>query len=400
MLNLDEPRRYSFSFLHLGFRPFFLLSGIFAFVSMLVWLAMFQYNSEFPVLKQMSAINWHAHEMIFGYTVAVIAGFTLTAVRNWTGVQTLNGTALLALVLLWLFARIMPFIDHPYAINAMLWFDLGFNLFLSLALFYPIAKVKQWKQLILWLIVSLLLLSNSLFYLGVLTLLESGIRLGINSGLYLIIALIALMGRRVIPFFIEKGVATETPVSLVNYKWVDIGSGIMLLFFILFEVFLVNAEVAAYLALALFVLHAIRLKQWYVKGIWAKPLLWILYIAYAWIAVGFALKFLGLFLPVNASLSVHAFTFGTIGLMTLGMMARVALGHTGRNVFEPPAVLKWVFLLAVLGSISRVFLPMFMPSLYVQWIGLSQLLWLASFALFVVIYAPILYKPRIDGSYG
>ncbi len=400
MEGITEKKQYRLSFLHLGFRPFFLFAGLFAFVGMLVWFAVIQYHYKLPVSSQLSNTNWHAHEMIFGYTLAVIAGFVLTAVKNWTGVQTLNGASLLALALLWLLARSMPFIDHPYAMLAMAWFDLGFNFFLAMALFYPIAKVKQWAQMGLWLVIFLLSLSNVLFYLGVFNLLDSGITWGVASGMYFILALITLMGRRVIPFFIEKGVSTGVPVSLVNYKWVDISSPIVLLLFILFEVFLSNVQVAAILALALFVLHGIRLKHWYLKGIWGKPLVWILYIAYAWIVVGFALKFLSLFFVIKSSLIIHAFTFGTIGLMTLGMMARVTLGHTGRNVFEPPVILKWIFLAAVTGSVTRVFLPMFWPEFYLQWIGLSQLLWIVSFGLFVIVYAPMLVKPRTDGGYG
>lgn len=405
MQSIDESKHYRFSFLHLGFRPFFLLGSIFAFASMSVWFVVYQYNYTLPMVGQISATNWHAHEMIFGYTLAIIAGFLLTAVKNWTGVQTLNGVALLALTLLWLLARCMPFVGHPYALNAMAGFDLTFNLFLVLALLHPIAKAKQWKQLVLWLVIVCLFISNSLFYLGVFNFIELGVSWGITSSLYLILGLIALMGRRVIPFFIEKGVTATEPVSLVNHKWLDISSPIILFIFILFEVFLPHVQIASIsiaplLALLLFFLHAIRIKQWYLKGIWEKPLLWILYIAYAWIVIGFALKFLSLFFSINTSLSIHAFTFGAIGLMTLGMMARVALGHTGRNVFEPPAILKWIFVFAVLGSITRVFLPMLFPSFYLHWIGLSQLLWLASFGLFVIVYAAMLIKPRVDGKYG
>lgn len=398
MLNIEETKTYRFSFLHLGFRPFFLFASLFAVISMLIWAGLYTTQSILPVQNTLPAISWHAHEMLYGYTLAVIAGFLLTAVHNWTGVQTLNGIPLLLLALVWLLARIFPFINHPDSLMVMAIFDLGFNILLCLAILYPITKVKQWKQMGLWLTVFLLSISNMLFYLGLFNKLDTGITLSFYSGIYLIVYLIMLMGRRVIPFFIEKGV--DETVSLTNYQWLDISIIILMPLFWISEVFIGQPTFAASIALLLFILNALRLKGWYTAGIWNKPLLWILYLAYGWLVLGFALKAAGLFLTINPMLAIHAFTFGGIGLMTLGMMARVALGHTGRNVFSPPAILNWIFLAAVTGSIIRVLLPLFAPQLYSLWISLSQALWIISFGLFVFIYAPILYKPRIDGKYG
>jgi len=398
MLNIEETKTYRFSFLHLGFRPFFLFASLFAVISMLIWAGLYTTQSILPVQNTLPAISWHAHEMLYGYTLAVIAGFLLTAVHNWTGVQTLNGIPLLLLALVWLLARIFPFINHPDSLMVMAIFDLGFNILLCLAILYPITKVKQWKQMGLWLTVFLLSISNMLFYLGLFNKLDTGITLSFYSGIYLIVYLIMLMGRRVIPFFIEKGV--DETVSLTNYQWLDISIIILMPVFWISEVFVDQPAFAASTALLLFGLNALRLKGWYTPGIWNKPLLWILYLAYGWLVLGFALKAAGLFMIINPMLAIHAFTFGGIGLMTLGMMARVALGHTGRNVFAPPAILKWIFLAAVAGSIFRVLLPLFAPQFYALWISLSQAMWIISFGLFVFIYAPILYKPRIDGKYG
>lgn len=398
MLNIEETKTYRFSFLHLGFRPFFLFASLFAVISMLIWAGLYTANSSLPVQNALPAISWHAHEMLYGYTLAVIAGFLLTAVYNWTGVQTLNGIPLLLLALVWLLARIFPFINHPDSLMAMAIFDLGFNILLCLAILYPITKVKQWKQTGLWLTVFLLFISNMLFYLGLFNKLDTGITWSLYSGIYLIVFLIMLMGRRVIPFFIEKGV--DETVLLTNYQWLDISIIILMPVFWISEVFVGQPAFAASIALLLFSLNALRLKGWYTTGIWNKPLLWILYLAYGWLVLGFALKSAELFVIINPMLAIHAFTFGGIGLMTLGMMARVALGHTGRNVFSPPAVLKWIFLAAVTGSIFRVLLPLLAPQFYSLWISLSQAMWIISFGLFVMIYTPILYKPRIDGKYG
>jgi uncharacterized protein involved in response to NO len=398
MLNISEQKTYRISLHHLGFRPFFMLAGIFAVFSMSVWMWLYQGNGVLPTADSLSSITWHAHEMIYGYSLAVVAGFLLTAIRNWTGVQTLHGIPLLLLALLWLLARIMPLLDHPSSLYLMAVFDLMFNVGLCIATLYPVIKVKQWSQMGVWSKVLLLLLTNMLFYLGLFGQLEPGVTWGLYGGLYLVLSMVLLMGRRVIPFFIEKGV--DENVSLVNRRWVDISSLVLMLVFILAEVFLPFPRLAMLVALLLSVVHGYRLIGWHTSGIWRKPLLWILYVAYGWIVLGFALKGAMLFVPIHTMLVVHAFAVGGIGLVTLGMMARVALGHTGRNVFEPPSVLTAVFLVLVIGSLARVLLPMIAPAGYTLWMGITQACWILGFALFSLIYTPMLIKPRVDGSYG
>lgn len=398
MLNIEEKKSYRISLHHLGFRPFFLLAGLSAVVFMLVWGWLYHINMDLFRNSGLSALDWHAHEMIFAYALAVVAGFLLTAVRNWTNVQTLHGLPLLILALLWLLARLTPFLHHPDALLLMAIVDLGFDILLCLAVLQPILKVKQWAQLGILLPLVLITLSNSLFYLGLLGYSLSGTQTGLYAGLYLLILLILLMSRRVLPFFIEKGVEQE--VTLTNYTWLDIASIVLLLSFIGLQLFTPFKTLAAVNAATLFLLHSLRLFGWYTPGIWQKPLLWILFIAYGWIVSGFGLTALAHVMPLSPMLAIHAFAYGGIGLMTIGMMARVALGHTGRNVFDPPAMLKPLFLLIILGSLIRVAFPIFSPGLYSLWIGLSQLAWILAFGLFSWIYVPMLIKPRVDGRYG
>lgn len=399
MLNIEERKDYRFALHHLGFRPFFLLAGLFAVASILAWLWIYHYNPVLPHQNILPAMRWHAHEMIYGYAMAVIAGFLLTAMRNWTNIQTLHGPGLLLLALLWLLARLAPFIDHPQALTVMATCDLAFNGGLCIALLGPIIKAKQWQQLAIWLQIVLIFTGNLLFYLGLFTYLAAGIQWSIYLGLYLVISLILIMGRRVIPFFIEKGV--DGTVTLTNYRWLDISSVILTLLFLIIEVFTPAQGFSGLIALSLAVLHTIRLYGWYSHGIWQKPLLWILYIAYIWIVIGFSLTGLRLFfVNINPMLAIHAFAYGGIGMMTIGMMTRVSLGHTGRNVFDPPRILLWIFLLILAGSISRIVLAGLIPDLYSTWIGLSQLCWVSAFALFSWVYVPMFIKPRIDGLYG
>jgi uncharacterized protein involved in response to NO len=398
MLNIDQANRDPIALLQLGFRPFFISASLFSVISVLLWFLAYQFGEGVFRPVGLSTLQWHAHEMIYGYTLAVIAGFLLTAVRNWTGQQTLRGLPLMFLTLSWLLARIMPFIDHPTSIYAMATLDILFTTWLCIALFIPLFKAKQWLQLGLWSKIVLLLVAHIFFYLGVFGLLQQGMRWGLYGGLYLIISLILLMGRRVIPFFIEKGISPS--IRLMNRKWVDLSSLTLMVVFLILEVFLPYSRSAAVVSALLCALHAIRLYDWHHSEIWGKPLLWILYMAYVWIVIGFALRALMPALSLPPLLILHAFAVGGIGSITLGMMARVALGHTGRTVFDPPSILPWIFFLVLCSAISRVLLPLILPNLYPIAVGMSQILWIGGFALFCWVYIPMLLQPRIDGRTG
>ncbi len=341
--------------------------------------------------------QWHAHEMVYGYSVAVIAGFLLTAVKNWTGEQTLYGPGLCGLFLLWVVARILFLFGTSFIFIAA-FFDMLFMLCLIAAIAYPIVKTRQWRQTGILAKLILLTLGNGLFYLGAAGLIEQGIYWGIYGGLLLIIGLILTLGRRVIPFFIEGGVGY--PVHLVNYKWIDRSSLVLLLAFFIFFVFIGNRQISAYISLALFLITTIRLFGWHTPGIWKKPLLWSLFISFIFIDIGFLLFAVSDLLNQPIMLAFHAFSYGGIGIVTLAMMSRVSLGHTGRNIQSPPAVLTLSFVLLVLGGVCRVFLPIIDMNHYVTWILLSQILWSVAYLIFVIAYARILIKPRIDGQFG
>ncbi len=385
------------AFLNLGFRPFFTMAAVFAVLSMLAWTGVMVFGWQ-PEFTGLPATVWHAHEMVYGYALAVIAGFLLTAVRNWTGVQTLHGVPLLLLLLPWLAARLLLVTGAvvPMVIIALL--DCLFLAWLIGALLVPIIKVRQWKQLGIISKLLLLLLSNGVFYAGALGIIEDGIRIGLYSGVYLIIALIMVMGRRVMPMFITNGVGY--PVQLKNRPWLDIASLVLFLAFWIADIVRPDTLPVAVLALSLLVLHAIRLIGWHTPGIWKKPLLWVLYVGYAWLVAGFALKAAVVAFGISPHLPLHAFAYGGIGMITVGMMARVTLGHTGRNVFEPPPVLFWMFTLLLAGAVIRVPVPLVDPLHYPMWIGLSQGLWIVTFSLFLAVFLPMLTRPRIDGKPG
>ncbi len=385
-----------FALFNLGFRPFFLLAGVHALISIFIWGGIYIYGWPAPRLP-FTPMQWHAHEMIFGYGMAVAAGFLLTAVRNWTHIQTPQGYALAGLASLWLAARLAGWI-YPEQVLPMLLLDLMFDGWLIVAIFMPILRARQYKNIGIASKLVLLMLANLCFYLGVSGVLEQGIVWGLYSGLYFLLALIFTMARRVMPFFIERGVGY--PVILTNHKWIDRSGLVVFLLFWITDVFWRNVPATAVLAALLFAIHAIRLAGWHTQGIWKKPLLWVLYIGYGGATFGFLLKALIPFTSISPTLALHAFAVGGIGMITAGMMARIALGHTGRDIQQPSRLLAPSFVLLTAALVARVLLPIIAPTQYLLWLGVAQAAWLVAFALFIWVYAPILVKPRTDGQPG
>lgn len=381
---------------NLGFRPFFLGASVFAVISMAAW--MLVYFSYVSVnVENIAVSQWHAHEMLYGYGMAVVAGFLLTAVKNWTGLPTVFGKPLMALFALWCAARLLFLFGAallPWAASA----DLLFGLMLIVAIAMPIVKAKQWKQLAVVSKVILLWIGNIVFYLGCFGVLTSGMQYAINGAVLLFISLILMIGRRVIPFFIERG--TETRVQLKQYKWLDIS--ILVFFVALFinAIFIQTPYLTALFAWVLFALNGYRLFNWHTAGIWRVPLLWSLYLSAWFINVGFLFYGLQALYSSLSILTLHIFTIGGIGLMALSMMSRVALGHTGRDVRKPSRWIGIAFAGLVVSVLFRAIVPMFASQFYMSWMLVAAILWILSFAVFVVIYTPILLKPRTDGAFG
>ncbi len=405
ILNLDSHKKTpsAFSLFNLAFRPFFLGAGVFAMIAMLLWFFLLQGLLSLPI-ENISMTQWHTHEMIFGFTMAVATGFLLTAVKNWTGVDTPSGRPLAILFSLWLGGRIgwfLPILCPSLSFELLLTtalFDILFNLYFAIAFAVPIFRAKQWKQSGLLAKVIFMGLLNIAFYLGLFGILEQGVFWGNTGGFFIILALILTMGRRVIPFFIEKGVS-ET-ISLANPKWIDHSSLGLFLVLTLSELFLENATVTALIALTLFFVGNMRLINWYTPGIWAKPMLWSLYLGMVFIQIGFLFYVIAAFQPLFHTLAIHALAIGGMGLITLAMMTRVSLGHTGRNVNEPPKYHTFLLSLIVLATVLRVVLPSISPEYYALWIISSQIIWIVAFTLFCWSFIPMLVQKRIDGHFG
>jgi uncharacterized protein involved in response to NO len=385
------------AWLALGFRPFFLGAGVFAVVVMALWYGMFLRGVQLPAAG-LKPIDWHAHEMLFGYVMAVVAGFLLTAVRNWTGIQTLRGLPLALLFCCWLAARLLFAFGGDALLVWAAGFDILFDLSLCAAITVPVVRAKLWANLAIAGKVALLAGGNLLFLSGALGALSQGVHLGLYTGLYVLLALIFTLSRRVLPFFIERGVGY--PVELRNSRVLDLTSLVLLVVLWLADLFRPDGFIVAASSALLAVVHAARLWGWHTPGVWRKPLLWVLYLAYAALIAGFVLKVAVFVALVPSSLALHAFAVGGMGLMTLGMMTRVALGHTGRDIGNPPAVLGWLFALLIAAALVRVALPLVDVRDYRLWVAVSQWLWIGAFAGFVWVYFPVLTRPRIDGREG
>lgn len=388
-------------FLHLGFRPFFMAAIIGGIVLIALWMGL--YIMGWQILPAYyPSITWHAHEMIYGYAAAVVAGFLLTAVKNWTGIQTIHHKPLLALFSIWVLARILVFVPASWAFLSLAVFDSLFFLLVLLAYSYPVFKARQWNQLAFSGKLLFLFVGNVIFYLGLSGtldgILNNAVHYGLYIGLYTIVATIFTMGRRIIPFFISKGL--DVPFEPRNYRWVDLSSLWLFLAFSIADILTSSSLLTTVLAALLLIIHGLRINGWYHPGIWRKPLLWVLFIGYLWLVFGFVLKILSGIFGVSPFLAIHAFSYGGIAIITLGMMARVTLGHTGRNVFDPPPILVPVFTLLLAGAIVRVIFPLLLSNHYIFLVGLSQALWIAAYLLLAIVYVPMLVKARIDGRYG
>jgi uncharacterized protein involved in response to NO len=391
----QKPSPRGFALFALGFRPFFLSAGIFAVIYMGLWLAMLQ--GALPAPAGLSPMDWHGHEMLYGFTVSVIAGFLLTAAQNWTSIPMPKGAQLAALFALWLAGRVVPYLPVSYAVAALI--DLLFLPVLTLAVLLPVLRVKQARNYPFPVMLLGLFLANLLFHAAVLGLVPFSPLHGLTLAIYLIVLMMVVMGGRVIPYFTERRLNSAAK-QWTAIEWLAPASALATLVAVLLSQHNASIQAAVIpLAASAAIVHAIRLAGWQAVSLWKVPLLWVLHLGYGWIVVGFALDALAAAGLVSPILSMHAYATGGIGVLTLGMMSRVSLGHTGR-ILEAPAVMAWAFALINLAAAMRVFGPLLLPAQTPMLHQASGALWVAAFALFTAIYAPMLWRPRVDGKPG
>jgi uncharacterized protein involved in response to NO len=375
--------------LRYGFRLFFLLGALYSIISLLIW-GGFYAGLVTPPLFMVDPVSWHAHEMIYGFTMAIVAGFLLTAVANWTDSTPVRGFHLLGLGLLWLTGRVVMNFDLGFPEVVILIFEGAFILTLAFSLSIPLFKTWDKRNFVFLVLLTILFACDMLFLI-------TKERTSLYVAVIIIVAMISLIGGRIIPAFTvdalqQRGEEVhETPQGRL-----DVLAILSLLLIILVLVFFNQEE--AILAGAAFlsaIIHALRLRRYHTHRILDDPMVWILHVGYSWVILGLFLLCISALGFVHFSIALHAFTAGGIGSMTLGMMCRVTLGHTGRSKVATNLT-KLSFYLLQCAIFIRVFGLLIAPDYSIEWIISSSTLWILSFALYILIYAPMLWKPDLD----
>ena len=391
------PRR--FSLFAYGFRPFFLLAALQAVLIMAVWLCVYLDPALWPGVA-LPAWLWHAHEMMFGFVPAAIAGFLLTAVPSWTGAGGYSGPRLMLLAGLWLLGRIVMLplgVPEPVAALA----DLLFFPALAVLLAAPLLRAGKLRNLAFLLLLTLLFLANLAFHLGRMAILPGGELIGLGGAADVVAIVIAIVGGRIIPAFTQGALRQQgTGHAITPLPALDMSAIAALVLVLASDLVALGTAATGAIALLAALLHGARLARW--QGWQARrvPLVWVLHAGYGFLVLALTLKGIGLLTGSAVGAKwLHALTIGCFGTMILGVMTRASLGHTGRPLLPPKEAVA-AYALVPAAALVRVFAPALVPDDYVLSVAVAGGLWLAAFLLFLVRFAPILIGPRADGRPG
>jgi uncharacterized protein involved in response to NO len=379
-----------FALWNLGFRPFYLAASLFAALSVPLWVA--QYAGRLPFAYVRSAA-WHGSEMMLGYTLAVVAGFLLTAVRNWTARPTPSGGALAALVALWIAGRVL--VATPYAIAAAA-VCAAFPLAVAIGIGIPLLRAGNKRNYFFLALLGVFAAATLVLHLSALDVLSWPELPTLRVVLDLLLFIMAVMGGRVIPMFTNNGVPGTQARRHPLVEKTALG-GVLLL--AVCDAAQMPAAIIVAVTAALALVHAMRLALWQPWRTLRTPLVWILHASYAWIVVHFALRALAAADWVPEPIAIHALTIGGIGGLTLGMMTRTARGHTGRPLLADPSDVA-CYVLVMLSALARVAGGLAWPSHYMATVVAAGVCWSAAFIVYLVAYAPHLVRPRLDGKPG
>ncbi len=373
-----------------GFRPFFLLGALYAALSLIIWAGIYS-DYIVPIDILSTPIAWHAHEMIYGFTIAIIAGFLLTAVANWTGGSPVRQIHLASLCLLWIAGRIVMNIE----LGLPLWLTYGiasaFLPALAISLSIPLFKSRNVRNFIFLLLLSSLSICQISFFV-----IEEQTPLYV--ALIIIMIIISLIGGRIIPAFTVAAIRRAgNQVFQTDQKKMDIAALISLISLIIALLTVgVNHWLFGIAGLISASIHIIRMRHYHTKLTFNDPMVWILHVGYFWLIIGLVLMGLSGFGFLLFSTALHAITVGCIGSMTLGMMCRVALGHTGREL-KASILTTLIFITIQITALIRILGVWLLPEQAIICIISSALLWAISYGLYLVVYTPILFSSRPDG---
>jgi uncharacterized protein involved in response to NO len=398
LLQIDEPplppqRRWALW--ALGFRPFYLLASVLAALSVPLWAL------QYAGLLQTAYLRgplWHAHEMLFGFALAVVTGFLLTAGRNWSNQPTPSGRSLQALAALWLAGRVLVLTPWDLAAAVV---NVAFPLAAAWGLGRALWAGRNRRNYFFVGLLGLLAAAAALVHAVQLGWLAGPGTLGLQAGLDGVLVIMAVMGGRVIPMFTNNGVPQA---RAQRHAWLERASVASVAALLAADLLLGATGVEspasiAVLTTAAAVLHALRWWRWQPWTTLRVPLVWVLHAAYAWIPVHLLLRAASAAGWIAAGPAVHALTVGAIGTLTLGMMTRTARGHTGRPLLADRADVA-CYVLVLAAAVLRVAVPLVLPSAQVASVLASALLWSAAFGLYALHYVPWLCRARLDGRPG
>jgi uncharacterized protein involved in response to NO len=385
--------------LRLGFRPFFLSGAVFSIIAIILWLLM--YKGAVNLLPLGGGYWWHIHEMIFGFGCAIIAGFLLTAVQNWTGVRGVQGTTLLILFLLWLAGRVV--VLFPGLLGEVLTtiVDLSFLPVVAFVLAKPIVAIKQYRNLFFVPLLMLFTFANIEMHLAIYFPDVFTITFAAYAGVMLVTFLMSVMAGRVTPMFTANG--TQTPKA-TPLPWLDNatnGSLAIVMFSLLLQPLVGFSEI--FFGVILIIAGVFQTMRWLRWRPWitlSVPLLWSIHLSIKFIAYGLIILGLSYLIAEIPSNHIwHLLTVGGMGGLILAMISRVSLGHTGRPL-SPPKAMTFAYVFIVLAALIRSLGPWILPEKSLMFIDISGTFWLFAFGIFVVTYGPMLMSERKDGRPG
>jgi uncharacterized protein involved in response to NO len=388
---IPRLRPGSVAFLSYGFRPFFFGAGVWAVVAMLLWIGLM--NGLWSFATQYGVVAWHAHELLLGYGAAVVTGFLLTAIPNWTGRLPVQGGGLLALFLLWMAGRIGFLASDWIGSRAAAGIDGAFLLVLAAIILREIMAGRNWRNLPVVGLVLLLGIGNALFHVEVIV---SGVPdYGVRVALAAIVSMIMLIGGRITPSFTRNWLVRQRmqrlPASFGRFDQAALViSALALLTWVAAPLWIATGAILAVAAAA----QAFRLFRWAGLQAWREPLVLILHLGYGFVPVGFLTVAISILRPglIQPSDALHAWTVGAVGVMTLAVMTRATLGHTGRELTATRAT-RVIYLAIVAAALLRIGAGSW-PSDASTILTYAAAAWIAAFGLFVLSYGPMLLTAR------
>lgn len=384
--------------LRYGFRPFFLGAGLLASLLIPWWAASYAFG--IPLETNWPPTLWHAHEMLFGFIGAAVAGFLLTAVPSWTGARGFAGWPLGLLGSLWLLGRIAVATSALWPLAAVAAVDLAFLPALGVLLIPPLLRARNRNTPLLAVIGTLWALDVAFYWQ--LAHHDPGASLHVLIvAIDIVLLLVTVIGGRIVPAFTASALKQRGVGGAVRaWPGLTVFAVASMIAVALSDLIWPDGRLAGAIAALAAMAQAVRLAQWRTARTLRQPIVWVLHLAYAWLPVGLALKAVALLAgAAPAAFWLHALTIGAATTMILAVMTRASLGHTGRPLIVDPAIVL-AYLLLTAAALVRVFGLAVLRLGYPQVIVLSALLWTGAFALFTGFYAPILLAPRIDGRPG